>query len=327
MKKNVSILAEELLSQLRKKGEFLSAEKLAQDLKINLKELKPAKRALEKWGYKIESDSKKGYRLVKIPDLLLPMEIKHDLKSKILGREIHSYQALKSTNDLAFDLAEAEAPEGTLVVAEKQSKGKGRLGRSWFSPPKLGIWMSLILRPSILPSQAPGLSIAASLALVLTTQELTGLPAFIKWPNDVIVNNRKFCGILTELSAELDKINFVILGVGVNVNHTEKDFPKNLRNIATSLRVEKGESVSRVDFLKIFLEKFEKIYLQYKKTGLLTFKEECLRHSYLLGKKIKIQAGSEILEGKAENLDDNGALILRTKEGLRTITAGDVSLL
>lgn len=187
--------------------------------------------------------------------------------------------------------------------------------------------MSLILRPSILPSQAPGLSIAASLALVLTTKELTGLPAFIKWPNDVIVNSRKFCGILTELSAELDKINFVILGVGVNVNHTEKDFPKDLRNIATSLRIETGEQVSRLNFLKRFLEKFETIYLQYKKTGLLTFKEECLRHSYLLGKKIKIQSGSEILEGKAENLDDNGALILRTKEGLRTITAGDVSLL
>ena len=327
MKKNVSILAEELLSQLRKKGEFLSAEKLTQDLKINFKELKQAKKELEKWGYKIESDGKKGYKLAKIPDLLLPLEIKYDLKSKILGQEIHSYQALKSTNDLAFNLAEGEAPEGTLVVAEKQTRGKGRLGRNWFSPPKLGVWMSLILRPPILPSQAPGLSIAASLALVLTTKELTGLPAFIKWPNDVIVNNQKFCGILTELSAELDKINFVILGVGINVNHTERDFPKNLRSIATSLRIEKGEQVSRVDFLKRFLEKFEKIYLQYKKTGLLTFKEECLRHSYLLGKKIKIQVGSEILEGKAENLDDNGALILRTKEGLRTITAGDVSLL
>jgi len=327
MKKNVSILAEELLFQLRRKGEFSSAEKLAQDLKVNLKELKQAKKELEKWGYKIESDSKKGYKLAKIPDLLLPMEIKFDLKSKILGQEIHSYKALKSTNDLAFDIAETESPEGTLVVAEKQSKGKGRLGRNWFSPPKLGIWMSLILRPSILPSQAPGLSIAASLALVLTTKELTGLPAFIKWPNDVIVNNKKFCGILTELSAELDKINFVILGVGININHSFKDFPKNLRNIATSLRIETGDKVSRVDFLKRFLEKLEKVYLQYKKTGLLTFKEECLRHSYLLGKKIKIQVGGEILEGKAENLDDNGALILRTKEGLRTITAGDVSLL
>ena len=313
--------------QLRKKGEFSSAEKLAQDLNVNPKELKRAKKELEKWGYEIETDGKKGYKLAKIPDLLLPMEIKHDLKSKILGREIHSYQALKSTNDLAFDLAEADTPEGTLVLAEKQSKGKGRLGRSWFSPPRLGIWMSLILRPSILPSQAPGLSIAASLALVLTTKELTGLPAFIKWPNDVIVNDKKFCGILTELSAELDKINFVILGAGINVNHSERDFPKNLRNIATSLRIEKGEQVSRVDFLKRFLEKFEKVYLQYKKTGLLTFKDECLRHSYLLGKKIKIQVGSEILEGKAENLDDNGALILRTKEGLKTITAGDVSLL
>ncbi|MCI0532544.1 MAG: biotin--[acetyl-CoA-carboxylase] ligase, partial [candidate division Zixibacteria bacterium] len=255
------------------------------------------------------------------------VEIKYDLKSKILGQEVHSYKTLKSTNDLAFDLAEGDAPEGTLVVAEKQSQGKGRLGRSWFSPPKLGIWMSLILRPPLLPSQAPGLSIAASLAVVLTAKELAGLSAFIKWPNDVIVNQRKFCGILTELSAELDKINFVILGVGINVNHTPKDFPKDLRNVATSLRIEKGEQISRVAFLKRFLEKFETIYLQYKKTGLLTFKDECLRHSYLLGKKIKIQLGSEILEGKAENLDDSGALILRTKEGLKTITAGDVSLL
>ncbi len=327
MKKNLSVLAQELLLQLRKKPDFYSTEKLVQELRINLKELKAAKKQLEKWGYKIEPDSQKGYKLAQIPDLLLPQEIKYDLKSKILGQEIHSYKVIKSTNDLAFSLAEAGAPEGTLVVAEKQTKGKGRLGRSWFSPPKLGIWMSLILRPSILPSQAPGLSIAASLALVLTTKELTGLLAFIKWPNDLIINNKKFCGILTELSAELDKINFVILGVGVNINHTSKDFPKGLRDIATSLKIETGEKISRVDFLKRFLEKFEKIYLQYKKTGLLTFKEECLRHSYLLGKRITIQVGNEILEGKAENLDDNGALILRTKEGLRTITAGDVSLL
>lgn len=326
MKKNLSSVAQELLLQLRKKPDNCSTEKLTQELKIDFKELKAAKKQLEKWGYVIEPDSHKGYKLSEIPDSFLPQEIKYNLRSKILGLEIHPYKVLRSTNELAFSLADEGAPEGTVVLAEKQSKGKGRLGRSWYSPPKLGIWMSLVLRPTLLPSQAAGLSIAASLALVLTTQELTGLSAFIKWPNDVIVNHKKFCGILTELSAELDKINFVILGVGINVNHDFKDFPKDLRNIATSLKIETGEKISRVDFLKKFLEKFENIYLQYKKTGLLTFKEECLRHFYLLGKKVRIQAGSEIWEGKAENLDDNGALILRTREGLKTITAGDVSL-
>ncbi len=327
MKKNLSSVAQELLLCLRNKSDFYSTENLMQSLKITLKELKSAQKQLVKWGYVIEPDSQKGYKLAEVPDLFWPQEIRYNLRSKILGQEIHSYKVLKSTNDLAYSLAEDGAPEGTLVLTEKQTKGKGRLGRSWHSPPQLGIWMSLILRPALFPSQAAGISIAASLALVLTTQELTGLSAFIKWPNDLIINNKKFCGILTELSAELDKINFVILGVGVNINHSAKDFPRSLRDIATSLKIESGKKISRVDFLKRFLEKFEKIYLQYKKSGLLTFKEEYLRHFYLLGKKIKIQTGNEILEGKAENLDDNGALILRTKEGLRTITAGDVSLL
>ncbi|OGC78202.1 MAG: biotin--[acetyl-CoA-carboxylase] ligase [candidate division Zixibacteria bacterium RBG_16_50_21] len=244
-----------------------------------------------------------------------------------MGKEIHCFQKLGSTNQVAFRLAESGAPEGTLVLAEKQTAGRGRLSRKWFSPPQLGIWLSLILRPRIPLAWVPALSLCACLACVRATNRFTDKKPAIKWPNDAYLNGKKFSGVLTELSAELDRVNFVVLGIGINVNHSSREFPGYLRKNATSLRIEAKKRIDRVSFLHKFLEEFESIYEEYKYSGLDKFKLEVSKNSYLLNKKVEVEIGDQKILGKAIDIDDYGALILDTKTGLKTITAGDVSVL
>jgi BirA family biotin operon repressor/biotin-[acetyl-CoA-carboxylase] ligase len=228
---------------------------------------------------------------------------------------------------LGFRLAETKAEEGTLIVAEEQTKGKGRMGRGWYSPPRLGLWMTLILRPDIPPFKAPGLSICAGLALAQAIREMTGIEAKTKWPNDCLVDGKKVGGILLELSAELDRTNFVIVGIGVNVNHSVKNFPTDLAQTATSIKIKLGKEISRLALLISFLEKFERIYLDFKKNGLAPQREMIKSFSSLLGKKVVVKFGKEKMEGMAEDIDDNGSLVIKTKKGERVLTAGEVTVL
>lgn len=328
MRRTLPQVAEKVLEILKKdRTRFYSAKELSTYYDISPYAVRRAMEELKNWGYDIQEKKSKGYRLKNIPDLLLPHEIKENLNTKILGKEIHSYQALKSTNELGYRLAQNQASEGTLVISEHQTKGKGRMGRGWFSPPGVGLWMSLILRPQIPPSKAPGISICAGLALAQAVKELTNLDARIKWPNDCVVNGKKIAGILLELSAELDKIDFVILGVGVNVKQYKKDFPRSLIRKATSLKMELGEEVPRLKLLKLFLQRFEKVYLQFKKNGLKNLRPEIKMVSSLLGKKIKVKWGKKILKGEAKDVNEDGSLIIRTDEGEKVISAGEVTLL
>jgi BirA family biotin operon repressor/biotin-[acetyl-CoA-carboxylase] ligase len=201
------------------------------------------------------------------------------------------------------------------------------MGRDWFSPPEVGLWMSLILRPQIQPSKAPGISICTGLALARSVKELTGLDAKIKWPNDCVINGKKIAGILLELSAELDKIDFVILGVGINVNQNKKDFPTSLIKKATSLKAESGKEVPRLELLKSFLRIFEKTYLEFKRNGLSRLMPQIRVSSSLLGKKIKVRWGKKTLKGKAKDINADGSLIIRTSKGEKVISAGEVTLL
>ena len=327
MKKNISQTAEELLVLLKKdRKKFQSTGSLAYQLQVNLESLSEALAELKSWGYKLKEVRGKGVRLEGIPDLLLSTELKDGLKTKILGNQIYTFQSLGSTNEVAFRLAEAGAPEGTTVVAERQTSGRGRLSRKWYSPAGLGIWLSLVLRPQIPLASVPALSLCASLACLRTAQELTAKAPFIKWPNDAYLNGKKFSGVLTELSAELDRVKFVVLGIGININHSIRDFPSPLRKIATSLGLEAKRKISRVLFAQNFLEHFEEIYLGYKTSGLEKFKSEIMRQFYLLNQKVTVQVGEKKLTGKAVDIDPYGALILETKYGLRTITAGDVTI-
>lgn len=328
MRRTLPQVAEEVLKILKKdKTRFYSVRELSTYFHVSAYGIHQAVDELKSWGYEIEEKKRKGYRLKSLPDILLPQEIKENLHTKILGKEIHAYKALKSTNELAYRLAQNDAPEGTLVISDHQTRGRGRMGRGWFSPPKVGLWLSLILRPRIPPSRAPGLSICAGLALASSVEQMTGLNAGIKWPNDCVVNGRKAAGILLELSAELDKIDFVILGVGVNVNQDRKIFPKTLVKKATSLKIELGTEVDRLRLLKLFLERFEKIYLEFRESGLETLRPNIRKFSPILGKEIKVKWGKKILKGRAKDIDENGSLIITTGGRERTISAGEVSLL
>jgi BirA family biotin operon repressor/biotin-[acetyl-CoA-carboxylase] ligase len=324
----LSINAEKVLKILKKrKGRFSSTQKIATSTGLSRFNIYQSIYHLQSWGYQIESQKGKGYCLKEITDLLLPFEIKDGLKTKILGQQVHSYQTVKSTNLLAYKLAEAGSPEGTMIISEKQTAGRGRMGRDWFSPSKVGLWMSLILKPDIPPSKVAGLSVCAGLALAQTIESLFGLETKIKWPNDCLIDHKKLAGILLELSAEIDQIRFVIMGLGINVNQKRSDFPLALQDKATSIRIELSEKVSRLEILKSFLERFEKIYLVFRKKGLGAYRQEIKRCSSVLNKEVKIKFGDEIITGKAWDIDDNGSLLVKTKEGTKTVVAGEVSLL
>lgn len=327
MKQSLQIAEEELISFFQKNRQTqISTKQISEELGIHPYVLHQLVKELRRWGFKISSEKGKGYRLLEIPDFLLPGKIKRNLKTKLLGKEVLCYRTIGSTNNLAFRLAESGAPEGTLIVADEQTKGRGRMGRNWYSPPKLGLWMSLILRPDIPPSKAPSLSICAGLALAQAIGEITGLDAKTKWPNDCLLNGRKVGGVLLELSAELDRINFMIAGIGVNVNHQFNDFPKNLSAIATSLRIELGKEVPRIKLLTSFLERFESIYLDFKKNGLSPQRSLIKKSSFHLGAKVTVKSGKERIEGIAEDIDDNGSLIIRVGKEKRVVTTGEVTL-
>ncbi|KPK99827.1 MAG: hypothetical protein AMJ91_06200 [candidate division Zixibacteria bacterium SM23_73_3] len=327
MKRSMQVAEEEVLALLQKsKRTFLSTREISERLGVHPYVVYQTVKELRRWDFKILSERGKGYRLLEAPELLLPVEIKRNLKTKILGKNVLSYRTLGSTNQLGFRLAESGVGEGTLVVADEQTKGRGRMGRGWYSPPKLGLWMSLILRPDIPPFKAPGLSICAGLALAQVIKALTGMDAKIKWPNDCLLNGRKVGGILLELSAELDRTNFVIAGIGVNVNHLPSDFPTKLSTHATSIRMEWGKEVSRIKLLTLFLKKFEAIYLDFKKKGLTPQRQLIKRFSSLLGKKVTVKLGKEKIEGVAQDIDDNGSLVVRTRKGERTLRGGEVTV-
>jgi BirA family biotin operon repressor/biotin-[acetyl-CoA-carboxylase] ligase len=327
MKRSMQVAEEEVLTLLRKnRRAYLSTREISEKLDVHPYVVYQAIKELRRWHFEISSEKGKGYRLERSPDLLLPGEIKRNLKTKILGKEVLSYRTLGSTNQLAFRLAEGGVGEGTLIVSDEQTKGRGRMGRSWHSPPGVGLWMSLILRPDLPPFKAPGLSICAGLALAQAIKTLSGMDAKIKWPNDCLVNGLKVGGILLELSAELDRIDFVIAGIGVNVNHQPADFPKKLSSSATSVRIEYGEKIPRMKLLCLFLEKLEAIYLDFKKNGLAPQRRLIKRYSSLLGKKVSVKLGKERIEGMAEDIDDNGSLVIRAGEETKVIRAGEVSV-
>ncbi|HXF49467.1 MAG TPA: biotin--[acetyl-CoA-carboxylase] ligase [Verrucomicrobiae bacterium] len=294
-------------------------------LAVSTAQLRQLIELLGGWGYKVkEADGQ--LQLVEVGDFVNDFAIRHYLSTKILGQKIHSYQSIGSTNNTAWQLAEQGAPEGTLVVADRQTAGRGRLGRSWHSPPRVGLWFSLVLRPEVAPSEAAGISLLTALALSQAIQSHCRIEAKIKWPNDCQIAGKKVAGILTELSSELDRVNFVIVGVGLNVNQAKSDFPSGLKAKATSLAIETKEKWLRAEILALFLKEFEHFYLQFKKAGIGPFIKEIERRMALLGQKVKLAAGKEIITGKVAGLAEDGALLLETKSGSYRAISGEVSV-
>ena len=309
-------------------SEFISGEEIAKRLDISRAAVWKHIQQLRKTGYEIISRENCGYKLEKLPDLLLPDEIQRGLNTQIIGKNIYYNESIDSTNRLAKELAVKGAVDGSVVIAEEQVGGKGRLGRSFFSPKSKGIWFSIILCPNFLPREAPKCTLMAAVS-VANAMERFDLKAGIKWPNDILYDSRKIVGILTEISAEMSKINYIVVGVGINVNMDRSEFPPDLYNIAASLSEMKGEKISRVDFFQALLEEFDKFYIKINNGS--NFEEvmnQWRKYNITLGRKIRvIPAGSdEEFTAEAVDIDNEGALIVKTENGLEKVYAGDVSI-
>jgi len=310
-----------ILEILEKKGDYVSGEEISKEIGISRAAIWKHIKKLRELGYEIESKTNEGYKLIKSPEKQIEFELERLLDTKIIGKKILFFEEVDSTNNKAKQIA-LEENEGTVVISEMQTSGRGRRGREWYSP-KGGIYVTFILKPNVSPEKASQLTLVSSLALVETLNAINNnLNAKIKWPNDVLVSGKKISGILTELSADMEKINYIVIGVGINLNTEKEILPEN----GTSLKIEMKEEVSIKLFLKSFLEHYDLIYQEYLNGGIDQIIEKWKNNSDTLGKKVKIMGINETFEGLAKDIDENGALILETKEKEIKVYSGDVSL-
>jgi BirA family biotin operon repressor/biotin-[acetyl-CoA-carboxylase] ligase len=266
-----------------------------------------------------------GYKLVSSPSLLLPLEIKNGLKTEFIGQNIHWEYEVNSTNTVAAQLADKDAPEGTVVISETQKQGRGRMGRSWISQAENGIYLSLILRPYFVPMKAPCITFLSAIAVAEAIEQVLGIKAGIKWPNDVMIRGKKVSGILTELKAEMECIHYIIVGIGINANNTR--FPRAFRDKVTSLSIEVKRKVSRIRIVQALLRSLEHWYLQTLENGPEATFERWRALSCTVGNPVKVNVGDETLYGVAKRLGADGSLYVQLDSGEeRQVLAGDVTM-
>ncbi len=315
----------DLLRTRRRSSGWPSSE-LASTLGLSRARVSHALDELRSLGYRFTNDARGHLHLTAAPDRMIDTEILSGLRTRSFGRQLHCYKRVGSTNTRAAELADSGAPEGTIVVAEEQVEGRGRLGRGWHSAPGLGIWSSVILRPQLPLPRASGLSLLAALAFAEVVDSEFGLNVDLKWPNDGLIGGRKILGVLTELSAEKDRLQYAICGMGINVSHQLDDFPPELRKTAGSLAMAAGQPVERVAFFRTFLAAFEKLYRGFRREGIAPYLDDYRRRSLLLGREVNVVLGRQTIRGMAIAIDDNGALIVRDGQRDTVIFAGEASL-
>jgi BirA family biotin operon repressor/biotin-[acetyl-CoA-carboxylase] ligase len=319
----------QILSALREAGNgSVSGAELSQNLGISRAAIWARIDELRQLGYDIEASPHLGYRLLSSPDALHADDLLARLgRTRVVGRDIRVFEQTTSTNDVIEKLARDGVKEGVAVFAESQTKGRGRLGRKWLSPARKGLWFSVLLRPDLRPQDATQLTVASATALVRAIRSLAGVKPQIKWPNDVLLNGKKVAGILTELSAELDHIKYVILGIGVDVNLAANEFPVDLRKTATSLKAESGKAVSRPALAVALLRELDHEYARIQSGHFADVADEWESLCATIGQNIVIRTGERQIRGRAESLGEDGALLLRTEHGhLERIVGGDVTL-
>jgi len=309
------------------KDNFISGQKISEKLGCSRTAVWKHIEELRKEGFELEAVRRLGYRITKTPNKVSANEIQLGLKTEVLGKNIYYEEEVTSTQKIAHRLAYDGVQEGALVVAELQTAGRGRLDRTWYSPKGTGIWMSLILRPPIPPQKAPQLTLLAAVAIVQAIQEVTGIVPDIKWPNDILINGKKCVGILTELQAEPDQVQSVIMGMGINVNHTKDQFPEELQSIATSLAIEKGEQINRARLIQEILLKIETLYRQYLKHGFRPIKLLWEGYAVSIGKEITARTLHGSVRGKALGITEEGVLVLETQDGtIHHIHSADIEI-
>ncbi|WP_374193895.1 biotin--[acetyl-CoA-carboxylase] ligase [Alkalihalobacillus sp. BA299] len=293
---------------------FVSGEKISNHLGCSRTAIWKHIEELRKSGYEVEAVPRKGYRIKNRPNTISPHEIKVYLNTDQIGQEITYYESLPSTQEIAHRLAQEGVEEGHVVLADEQTSGKGRLGRVWHSPIGTSISMSIILRPKVSPQKAPQLTLLAAVAVVRGIEKTTGLQCSIKWPNDILLNGKKIVGILTEMQSEPDYVHSVIIGIGINVNHKQEQFSSELREIATSLAIAKGEEVSRAKLISHVFFELEALYHQYLLEGFNVIKPLWESYAVSLGKRIVARTIQGVIEGVAKGITNDGVLLLEDDE-------------
>jgi BirA family biotin operon repressor/biotin-[acetyl-CoA-carboxylase] ligase len=343
-----------ILSALRENADGVSGAQLAEQLGISRAAIWSRIEELRRVGYEIEAGPHFGYRLVSSPDALHADDLLARLNcdrwgerpreprtskaqrlagtlappsERIIGRDIRVFEETTSTNDVIEKLARDGVKEGVVVFAESQTKGRGRLGRKWMSPTHKGLWFSILLRPELTPQETTQLTVASATALRRAIKNVTGILAEIKWPNDLLIGGKKVVGILTEMSAEVDRVRHVILGIGVDVNQDAAEFPAELRKIATSLKVEAGEEISRAELATEILRELDLDYARICGGKFPAVADEWEAGCATIGRNVTVHIGDRKIRGCAESLDDDGALLVRTEHGhLERVIGGDVTL-
>ena len=324
LRKSIKLQSEILKMFLFAGEDGLSIKEISTSLNVNKNNIKYEIAQLNEAGFVFVGIKK--ITLSKIPESIQPPMVLLGLKAKQFGHELYSYKTIGSTNETAKRLAESGSSEGTVVTAENQTRGKGRLGRSWYSPAGKGLYFSVILYPKIDVVKMPALSQVAALSVSKVVEKLTNIETGVKWPNDCLLNSKKVAGILLEASAELDKISYVVLGIGINVNTSKKKFPMSLRSRATSLAIESGNEFNKTEVLKLLLYELEKSYNSFCKYGLRFIGHELTNKSVVLGRKLDFKVGRKKITGTAIGLDKNGALRVKVGQEVQTISAGEVTL-
>ncbi|HAV10243.1 MAG TPA: biotin--[acetyl-CoA-carboxylase] ligase [Dehalococcoidia bacterium] len=321
---NSLVMREPILRMLQQK-EHVSGETLAHSLGISRTAVWKHVNILRRMGYEINSSPHFGYSFIKSPDLLFPDEINCGLSTSFMGKRILYSTEVTSTQDVAGKAARRGEEEGTIAIAEKQSRGRGRKGRHWISPIHSGIYLSVILRPSLRPDRALQLPLIAGVAVIRAIKATTKIVPTLKWPNDIMVNGKKAGGILAEISSDTDEIHYIVLGIGLNVNVLKSHFPSPLQETVTSLMDISGHHVSRVRLVRCLLSELESIYLEFLTSGFDSIRKEWLSSNNTINSEIKAVSGPETIEGKAIDIDKDGFLLVKEPNGhITKIISGDV---
>lgn len=319
-------MKEEILRLLRSADGYISGQELCNRFGVSRTAVWKAINQLKEAGYEIEAQQNKGYKLMAAPDLMTEAEIKSLMHTDWVAKEVLYFDTIDSTNTKAQELAEKGYPSGTLVVADKQESGKGRRGRSWVSPSGTGIFMTLMIKPDINPNNASMLTLVAALAVAKAITSVTGEEALIKWPNDIVVNSKKVCGILTEMNAQFDYINHIVVGIGINVHN--ESFPEEISQMASSLMIEAGgKRFHRAQIIADTMSYFEQYYDTFLKTqdlsALVREYDELLVN---MNKAVRVLDPKEPFDGKAMGITPKGELIVDTWESRKLVSSGEVSV-
>lgn len=315
----------EILEALRETDGYVSGQDLCNKFGVSRTAVWKAIKQLKEAGYEIEAVPNKGYHIVSAPDLMNKVELESIRNTTWAGQEIYYYDVTDSTNIRAKELAEEGHPGGTLVVADRQEAGRGRRGRSWDSPSGTGIFMTLLLKPEMNPNHASMLTLVAAMAVARAISKCAGTEALIKWPNDIVIGGKKICGILTEMSAQFDFINHIVIGIGINVHN--EHFPEEIAETAGSILLQTGKRIRRAELIEQILEQFEHYYAIFMETedlsGLVKEYNAILVN---MNKSVRVLDPKEPFEGKAMGITKKGELIVDTWESRKMVSSGEVSV-